>query len=81
MVDLLRNGWTIYAGTTGRNPPERVDDLARNRWSESPEYPTPLIWRFKGPSGGKFNARLGLDAQWKVVLEGAENGPLGSEET
>jgi len=43
VVDLLRNGWTIYAGTTGRNPPERVDDLARNRWSESPEYPATIL--------------------------------------
>ena len=42
---------------------------------------TPLIWRFKGPSGGKFNARPRLDSQCKVVLEGAENRPLGNEET
>jgi hypothetical protein len=42
---------------------------------------TPSIRGFKGRSGGKFNARLRLDSQWKVALEGAENRPLGNEET
>jgi DNA topoisomerase-3 len=41
---------------------------------------TPLIRGFKGHSGGKFNARLRLDAQWKVVLECPEPGPTGNEE-
>ena len=30
---------------------------------------TRLIKGFKGRSGGKFNARLRLDSQWKVVFE------------
>ena len=42
---------------------------------------TPLIRGFKDRSGGKFNARLKLDAQGKVVLEGPEPGPTGNEET
>jgi DNA topoisomerase-3 len=42
---------------------------------------TPLIRGFKGQSGRKFNACLRLDAQWKVVLEGAGNRPLGNDET
>ena len=42
---------------------------------------TPLIRGFKGPSGGKFNARLRLDSQCKVELEGAESSSLGNEET
>jgi DNA topoisomerase-3 len=42
---------------------------------------TPLIRGFKDRSGGKFNARLKLDAQRKVVLEGPEPGLTGNEET
>ena len=42
---------------------------------------TALLRGFKDRYGRKFNARLKLDAQWKVVLEGPEPGLTGNEVT
>jgi hypothetical protein len=64
--------WELISGK--RLTEKRIRPLAGKR-------KTPLIRELKGRSGGKFNARLRLNSQWKVLLEGAENSPFGNEET
>jgi hypothetical protein len=50
-VEEIRwNRWQIYSAMNGRNPLEPMEDLRRNEWKESPEYPGCRFIGWKGIS-------------------------------